>query len=284
MVRKIQVITTILLCLLCLNCSRKNHEITIIPDIQKNHRQSNGLKGEVKTVRSTTYHVYKDSTRAPVKLSIFIQNYSADGYLISTYLLNSDSDTVKERQIHYCSDAKQDYWIERSPVGQTLARHEYEYDLSRYLVKEKIYEGDSLICTMVYKNDGFGNPFEMWQNYGTFTLHNEMHYNAQGLLVRENEYDPNGKLFKYITIEHDNYGDEVNRRVFKSGDHLIEYMYTRYDAEGRLQTKVFENLQVRTREIYQYSQHDTQGNWQREERAFDGQPTRYIREREIIYY
>ena len=82
--------------LLLLGCKQKPAEIVIVPDSQKNHLQRNHVFGQVKEqvtytlLPSETY--MRNDTISPDSLafdtvSMVVQHYSPDGYLLDYYKL-----------------------------------------------------------------------------------------------------------------------------------------------------------------------------------------------------
>lgn len=278
--------------LLLSGCRRKPAEIVIVPDSQKNHLQRNHIFGSVKEI--TTYTLLPeenvtlsdslqlDSLRFDT-LSIVIQHYSKDGYLLDYYKLSPAQDTLSVRTFTYHKDARADQWKEFYPGGTDTVVCRYEYDMNDFLSAEKVYANDSLMSQVTYKTDGAGNVIEMVRYYEGYSVRNTSQYNAQGLLSRIDEYEPSGKLFKYVTIEYDNYGDEVNRRAFKGENDLIEYTYTQYREDGALQKVLFEDRLHHSKEQYEYADYDQQKNWKNEIRYKDKQLI-YKRIRTYIYY
>lgn len=266
-------------------CRRqKMQEIVITPDIEKTHLQRNHIFGQVKEIWQTIYVLDTLASEAQ-EVSRSVQHYSADGYLTSVVTLTETGDTLMVRQVTYDGDARELKWEERdrNRNGQLLESCIYEYDINHFKVGEKHYRNDSLIVHVTYKTDGKGNAIEITQRYNDYTLRNTVQYDEHGLVTRIDEFEPNGKPFKYISIEYDNYGDEVNRRVFKTGDQLIEYTFKEYDNDGRLMKKIFEDRRHDMQEVYTYSNHDEHGNWTCEEITKFGYKA-YQRNREFIYY
>ena len=269
-----------------LSCHRqKMQEIVITPDIEKTHLQRNHIFGQVKEIKQTVYaYAPTDTLKENGQIvSQSIQHYSADGYLTAIITLSETGDTLSVRQVTYDGNANELKWEERDPNGKLLESCIYEYDINHFKVGEKHYQNDSLILHITYKTDGLGNAIEITQQFDSYSLRNTVQYDEHGLVTRIDEFEPNGKPFKYITIEYDNYGDEANRRVFKSGNDLIEYTFKEYDNEGRLLKKIFEDRRHDMQEVYTYSQHDAQGNWTCEEITKLGNMA-FQRIREIIYY
>ena len=280
-----------ILMLVLLSCSQqacrrqKMQEIVITPDIEKTHLQRNHIFGQVKEIKQTVYaYAPTDTLKENGQMvSQSIQRYSADGYLTSVITLSETGDTLTVRQVTYDVNARELKWEERDQRGKLLESCLYEYDINHFKVGEKHYRNDTLLLHISYKTDGKGNAIEINQQFDSYSLRNTVQYNEHGLVTRIDEYEPNGKPFKYITIEYDNYGDEVNRRVFKSGGDLIEYTFKEYDNEGRLLKKIFEDRRHDMQEVYIYSQHDDHGNWTCEEITKLGNIA-FQRIREIIYY
>ena len=102
-------------------------------------------------------------------------------------------------------------------------------------------------------------------------------------MAKITEFEPNGKVFKTVTIEYDNYGDEVNRCAYKSGNQMIEYTYHLYSQEGRQLKTIYEDKIHKVKECTYYFDFDNQNNWQIEVKAIDNK-IYSIRKRNFIYY
>lgn len=285
---------TLLLSLLLLlsGCRHKSAEIVIIPDVQKNHLQRNHIFGQVKELCTYTLmpenFVAQNDTLALDSLrfdtvSVMVQHYSPDGYLLDYCKMTPQGDTLAVRIFGYHADARADYWKEYYPGESDTVICRYEYDMNDFLSAEKICLQDSVLSQTSYKTDGEGNVVEMVRHYDGYSVRNTSKYNAQGLLSRIDEFEPSGKLFKYVTIEYDNYGDEVNRRAFKGENDLIEYTYTQYREDGAVQKVLFEDRLHNEKEQYNYAGHDQQKNWTSETR-YKNKQLQYKRIRTYIYY
>ncbi|MEG2070434.1 MAG: hypothetical protein RR034_03565 [Bacteroidales bacterium] len=270
---------------LMISCQEKKPDIVIIPDNQKNHLQRNHMLGKVKSVKTITLKVQQTDSTTVIEdtLSITIQHYSLDGYLTKSVKLNKKSDTISIRNFYFHPDAREKRWEELDSNYSVGFHGEYEYDINQFKSGEKIFKNDSLFFNIQYKTDGMGNIIEMTQQYDNYAIVNKMQYDKNGLVARIDEYEPNGTLFKYAIIEYDNYGDEVNRKAYKTGDQLIEYTYTQYDQNGALLKVIYEDRLHRNKEVYEYYHHDKEGNWQQEIRKKD-EKIMYQRNRELIYY
>ena len=278
--------------LLLSGCKRKPAEIVIIPDVQKNHLQRNHIFGQVKELCTYTLlpenSVAQNDTMALDSLrfdtvSVMVQHYSPDGYLLDYCKMTPQGDTLAVRIFAYHADARVDYWKVFYPGEPDTVVCHYEYDMNDFLSAEKIFVRDSVLSTTSYKTDGEGNVIEMVRHYDGYSVRNTSKYNAQGLLSRVDEFEPSGKLFKYVTIEYDNYGDEVNRRAFKGENDLIEYTYTQYQDNGALLKVLFEDRLHNDKEQYVYAGHDQQNNWISETR-YKNKKLQYKRIRTYIYY
>lgn len=267
--------------LLLLSCKKKAEEIVIVPDAQKNHLQRNRLLGNVKTQQIETYILTEDSIKKILNSKLF--HYSSDGFLTQYLILNEDNDTISERNISYNPNSTENYWIEKEKEAGTFRKCQYKYDINGYLAGEQYYANDSLLYTVDYKTDGIGGIVEMKRNFPDYSIRNHYQYNSQGLVVRVDEYDPAGNLYKYITYEYDNYGDEVNRRAFKGKNQLIEYTYSQYDDDGKILKIIYEDCLHSIREIRTYSEHDANGNWVLENYSRNDKNI-YFRKQTITYY
>lgn len=284
---------TLLLSLLLLSaCRQKPSEIVIVPDAQKNHLQRNHIFGQVKELCTYTLisevPVSQNDTLALDTLSfdtvsLMLQHYSPDGYLLDYCKMTPQRDTLVVRLFAYHPDARVDYWKEFYPGEADTVICRFEYDMNDFLSAEKVYIDDSLMQQTSYKTDGEGNVIEMVRHYDGYAVRNTSQYNAQGLLTRIDEFEPSGKLFKYVTIEYDNYGDEVNRRAFKGENDLIEYTYTQYREDGAIKKVLFEDRLHHNKEQYDYAGYDPQKNWTSETR-YKNKKLQYKRIRTYIYY
>ncbi|MBP5709413.1 MAG: hypothetical protein J6W84_00325 [Bacteroidales bacterium] len=276
-----------LLCATALfGCGRKQKEIVIIPDIEKNHLQRSHIFGQVKAIESESVALVPDSAGGFVAgdtLSRIVQHFSPDGYLTNIIKLGNDGDTVSKEIITYSSEAKE--LAHETYDGENILKRKTTFDYNRYgfKSKESCYLLDSLLYFIDYKTDDKGNVIEMTHNRGGVAMRSRIAYNKAGLVARIEEFEPSGKLFKYATVEYDNYGDEVNRRVFKTGDELIEYTYTEYTQEGRVVKIIYEDRLHSLREVSVFSDYDEHGNWTKEEKSVNNRPI-YCRNRNITYY
>lgn len=276
-------------------CRKKPAAIVIVPDVQKNHLQRNHIFGKVKTLNTETFILHADSLtmadsseipnllaqRTPETTAI--QHYSSDGFLLQYVKLNTRQDTLLRREYHYDSDALGTTWEEYDSARTLLTRGKYLYDRNRFPAGEQIFRDDSIVMAFSYITDGVGNIIRSNHTFGDCSIHTENKYNKYGLIARITEYEPNGKMFKTAEIEYDNYGDEVNRRVYKAGRQLLEYTYHQYSQDGRLLKTIYEDNVHNIRETSYYSDFDSLNNWQTEIRVRDRKIIT-VRKRTIIYY
>lgn len=253
----------LLISIIGVSCKPKETPIEIIPDIQKNHLQRNHLFGDVKEITTEKYIMVNnsDSIAEEKHLSTTIQKYSTDGLLTAVITLNQDKDTLFMEKIFYSKDAKVVSSQKTDQANKVIAETTYQYDRNGFKTEEKYIENDQVYMTILYKNDDKGNAIEMTQKRDSITLTNKLRYDSNGLISQIEQYDPFGKLFKYITYEYDNYGDEVNRRVFNQNNKQIEFTYTVYNQKGHLQKILYEDLIHGIKTLTEYSGHDSKGNW-----------------------
>lgn len=276
-------------------CKKKPAEIAITPDIEKNHLQRNHIFGDVKCIETETFYLAEDSLTASDtnQLAKLLkkrnadvsthQLYSSDGFLLKFYKYGPDKVPVMHRIYRYDSEARPNNWDEYDSTNQTTATGLYLYNRNHFLIGEQIFHGDSIAMAFSYTNDGIGNIINSTQSYGDCITHTEYKYNVYGLVERIIEYEPNGKVFKTVKIEYDNYGDEVNRCVYKAGNQMIEYTYNEYNQEGRQLKTIYEDKIHHIKEFNYYSNFDNQNNWQREIKVVDNQIVS-VRNRKLIYY
>jgi hypothetical protein len=264
------------------SCKRKTAEIVITPDAVKNHLQRARYFGNVKTVETDTYY-YSDIDSQYVFYSKHFQLYSSDGYLTQVVLLDKNSDTVSKRTLYYLPNTNENYWLEYNYRDFNVTKDTFVYDKNGFKSEECFWLNDSLLYKILYKTDAIGSTIEMKRLLSDYELTNKFYYNDNGLMERMEEYDPQNKLYKYVTIEFDNYGDEVNRRAYKASDEMIEYTYTQYSNEGLLQKIIFEDRLHHIRQEKIYTQHDKTRNWL-EEMEIQGKDTVRKRVRRIEYY
>ncbi|MDX9892506.1 MAG: hypothetical protein RBS29_08430 [Bacteroidales bacterium] len=264
--------------------NKKQDEIIIIPDAQKNHLQTSRLKGKIKLIKTTSYYTSDPDSISPnTQLSTVIQHYSSDGWINRIVTLDKNNDTVRIRNVEYDSNGKQLKWLESDLLNKINSYTNYTYDMNGYISSEQFFSSDTLVYTIDYKTDGMGGIIMMHKKKENLLIKNNLFYNMEGLLIRNDEYDPTGKLFKYMVYEYDNYGDEVNRKVYNSFKKLIEYTFTQYDPKGKMVKTIYDNLEHSLREVKTYPEHDPAGNWTFEVFTANND-TIYFRKREIIYY
>jgi hypothetical protein len=265
-----------------ISCKRKAPEIVIIPDALKNHLQNARLFGNVHTIETDSYY-YVSEDSLYIFFNKTIQFYSSDGYLTQFIVLDRNNDTVSIKTVYYLPNAQEDYWEEYNFRERSLMKDTFLYDKYGFKMEERVLFNDSLLYKIQYKTDAIGSTIEMKRVLPNYHLTNKMYYNEHGLVEHIEEYDPSGKMYKFFTIEYDNYGDEVNRRAYKNASDIIEYTYTQYNNEGLLQKVIFEDRLHHMREDRIYARHDAKGNWI-EEIVLQGNDTLRKRVRKIEYY
>ena len=264
------------------SCKRKPAEIVIVPDALKNHLQRVRLFENVKTVETFTYYfIRKDSSFLLSNRNV--QYFSSDGFLNQVLIFDKNNDTVSNKKIYYLPNAKENFWKEYNYFEQSWRMDTFLYDKNGFKKEEQILLNDSLLYKIEYKTDAIGGVIEMKRFFSDYHLTNLFYYNDKGLVERIDEYDPDNKMYKYFTIEYDNYGDEVNRRAFKTSNEIIEYTYTQYDENGLLLKVIFEDRLHNYREDKIYPRHDLNKNWL-EEIVLQGTDTVMKKVREICYY
>ena len=273
--------------LLTIACNRGKDTIVIIPDIEKNHLQQNHLFGNIKEITTSKYITFVEhDSLTEVLVSSQWQHYSSDGYLKSVLTFDKKGDTILKEEIKYNQLAQTAQVISHEKRNKKTGDHSFsafKYDNFGHKTEEKYYNNDSLYLTILYKTDNKGNVVELTQQYDSLSLKNQFFYNSNGLVEQTKELDPFGKLFKYTTFEYDNYGDEVNRRIYNSKNKQIEYTYTVYNQQGHLLRVIHEDLVHNLRSTVTYSLHDKQGNWTLAEYK-KGEDLIYIKKRQFIYY
>ena len=296
-------ITILILTLVaCLSgCHKKPEPIVITPDIEKNHLQRNHIFGCVKYLETETYYVQADSlplsdTSDVQKLLATCdslcdtsdltrssQRYTSDGWLLE-FVKHAHIGDAYRRTYTYDQNAHITSWEEYDYATQKIATHgTYTYDRNGFLVGEQIYQGDSLVMTFTHTTDGIGNAIRTVQSFGGLQTKTENKFNEQGLVTEITEYEPEGKVFKTAKIEYDNYGDEVNRCVYKAGNQMIEYTYTEYAQDGRVRKVIYEDKLHHVKEFHYFFDYDSNKNWRTEVCAVDNQIV-YIKRRTFEYY
>ena len=276
-------------------CRKKSAPIVITPDIEKNHLQRNHIFGKVKHLETETFYVQADSISLAdtMRLKELMaerttdisaqQYYTSDGFLLRFLKLNHLKDTVLRRNYTYDDEAKVQHWEEYDSTGTMITHGNYLYDRNGFLVGEQIFQGDSMVMSFSHTTDGIGNTIRTVQTFGGYKTSLENKYNEQGLVTEIIEHEPNGNVFKTAKIEYDNYGDEVNRCVYKSGDQMIEYTYTEYAQDGRVRKVIYEDKLHHVKEFHYFFDYDANKNWQTEVCAVDGQIV-YVKQRKFEYY
>lgn len=272
-------------CLFVVGCHRHKPTITIVPDCAKNHLQREHIYGQVRMVTDSMFYSAdgSDTIRQDYLVSVTTYRYSADGWLNQVVKMSADGDTMSNRVMYYDSNAKLVKDELFDSTGRCIEHTLYANDEHGYRVKEERFSGDSLVQTILYQNDAFGNLMGMTVKVAEYTLTRKYSNNELGLAVRVDEFDPDGKLFKFVTLEYDNYGDLVNRNVHRDDGQIREFTHTQYADNGQLLKTVYENKLSRDNEVKEFSGHDAQRNWTRSLRKSGGR-TYYIVNRKIEYY
>lgn len=282
-------------------CKKKPAPIVITPDIEKNHLQRNHIFGKVKYLDSETYNLQTDSISikdtsdlkklkaycsqnvTPAFYSHALQHYTADGFLLDFVKMSQLADTLLFRTYSYNDKAHIENWKEYDSSRALVTRGEYLYDRNRFLSGEKVYQGDSLVMSFAHTTDGIGNIIHTVQSFGGLQTTMDYKFNELGLVKEIIEYEPDGKVFKTAKIEYDNYGDEVNRCVYKAGNQMIEYTYTEYAQDGRVRKVIYEDKLHHVKEYHYFFDYDANKNWRTEVCAVDNRIV-YVKQRTFEYY
>jgi len=285
----------VLACIGLAGCHKKPAPIVIVPEAQRSHLQRNHIFGSVKELKSETFYMYADSVplkdTADLKALVAgrkadataVQQYTSDGYLLHFWKLNEVGDTVLRRDYTYNDQAKIEHWEEYDGNGQMITHGTYTYDRNRFPSGEQVFQGDSMVMSFAHTTDGIGNIIRTVQTFGHVQTTTENKINEQGLVTQVTEYEPSGKVFKTAKIEYDNYGDEVNRCVYKAGNQMIEYTYTEYAQDGRVRKVLYEDKLHHVKEHHYFFRYDDQKNWRTEVCAVDGVVV-YVKVRTLTYY
>ena len=291
----ITILTFAVLACVCGGCRKKPAPIVITPDIEKNHLQRNHIFGKVKYLDTETFYVQADSISvadtmrlkeimAELTADISAQQYyTSDGFLLQYLKFNKLKDTVLQRNYTYDDEAKIQHWEEYDSTGVMVTHGNYLYDRNHFLSGEQIFQGDSMVMSFAHTTDGIGNIIRSVQSFGGYQTKVENKMNEQGQVTEIIEYEPNGKPFKTAKIEYDNYGDEVNRCVYKAGNQMIEYTYTEYAQDGRVRKVIYEDKLHHVKEFHYFFDYDSNKNWRTEVCAVDDQIV-YIKQRTFEYY
>lgn len=276
-------------------CKKQPKPIVIVPDIEKNHLQNNRIFGKVKQLDTQTFYILSDSLPVSDTITILskisslipnisdVQCYTSDGYLLHYVKFSANEDTLLKRNYFYSKNAKIEHWEEYDSTNSLKIKGVYSYDRNNFISEETIYQNDSVVMNFKHSTDGIGNIIRTIQSFGNYSTKVEYKYDENGLVSELVEYEPNGKVFKNAKIEYDNYGDEVNRCVYKSGNQMIEYTYTKYDQMGRCKQTIFEDRLHNVKEFHYFFNFDDFNNWQYEVCSIEGIVV-YVRKRNLIYY
>ena len=292
--QRLVILPLAILAIVLAGCRKQPAPIVITPDADKNHLQRNHIFGKVQEIESRTYYLFEDSltledSARALELTnrtcdrYFLHNYNPNGFLESFVNVGIDGDTLIYRRYLYNDRNQISEWIEKGAPSDPLTKGCYRYDRNHFLEKEEIYHGDSLVMSFDYKTDGIGNIISSTQDNRQFVTKTTYHYNKNGLVDTIKEYEPDGKIFKLATIEYDNYGDEVNRCVYKAGNQLIEYTYHQYSPKGRNLKTLYEDRLHQNKEVNYYANFDKENNWRIEYTVLNNQLVS-IRKRNIKYY
>ncbi|MBO7492233.1 MAG: hypothetical protein J6T59_07320 [Bacteroidales bacterium] len=294
MSQRITFLAILLTALVLGGCKKSPAPIVITPDVNKNHLQRNHIYGKVKEIESRTFYFHEDSltiqdsaralelTQRPCD-RYFLHNYNPDGFLSSFVNVGMDGDTLIYRCYFYNDRGQISEWTEKGGPSDPITKGVYGYDRNHFLESEKVFHGDTLVLSFAYKTDGIGNIISSTQDNLQFVTVTNYHYNEHGLVDKIEEHEPDGKIFKSATIEYDNYGDEVNRCVYKAGKQLIEYTYNEYSQKGRNIKTIYEDRLHQIKEVNYYAKYDKENNWLVEYSVLNDKLVS-IRKRNIKYY
>lgn len=246
-------------------CHSSKKKIPVL-NCEKTDLEEAQLYGKLKQLHLKVYMV-KDTLEelnpsSGMMISQEIRNYSPDGYLKSKIQINNKLDTIiKEEYIyesgHLVSILKN--ISDSLKYGKTMLK----YSPAGFKEEEITYYKDSILEHKRYKTNNYGFISEKQVDQGHYVLTYQYEYDATGLMIKEKEIDPEGRLYKQTEIQYNDYGMEVNKRVSNSVGRLLYYYYSEYDKDTLIVKKIYEDVIYGIKEQYFYLDPDKVGNWKK---------------------
>ena len=263
----------------CIGRSDKAHTID-------NELELYELRGKVKEVTEERFEVINAGGKRPVNriISRNIRTFDRNGNLIEETVYGPEGDL---------EEIIKNVWPEEEGLPMTETRF---YDRADNLVKVMAYEYDSIGNTVVNtRYDGhmkrlsqYVNTYDK-NNYliesdgytGTGYLDNITEYvnDYAGRVIQERSYERSGELIYTYVLTRDEAGRIIEGNTYDKEGELMHSHSNEYDQTGNLTAWVG----TYDTELYSYT-YDKQSNWIRKEILYCTSNTKYIVEREVIYY
>ncbi|MFT4847791.1 MAG: hypothetical protein ACI83B_000312 [Sediminicola sp.] len=257
---------------------------------EKTHREEFGLKGNVKTIKATSYKevekfggIIKENDRKDKNLEKdFYYIFNKDGYKTQEYKYDSDGSLYSEFKYKYNNKGNIKLIRGSASLLSFLAPTDYyyffEYDSNENMILESHYQSANLnlVYSYDYIYDETNSLIETnhYKSDESIVSKSEYKYNDQGNKIEENYFESAGNLESQTKYEYDDKGNLIKWSRYKPDGSIAYKGAFEYDDNG--------NTIEKGGYTYTY-EYDEEGNWILKT-EFSDNAKGYIIEREIEYF
>lgn len=256
----------------------------------ENDLKEMNLKGNVKSVRQTTYkavkigdNVEKGGRKLERKSDLdFFILFNANGNKSEQYLFKADS-SLDRKLIYQYDDKGSTTQEDRYDADGTLTHKtafSYTYD-SKGKVTERIRTADGRSYTYTSKYDDKGNIIE-WDADGK--PESAYKYDGNGKVIEVAYYKADGGADWRYTYTYDSNGNKYEETWYQSGTKFVMKYLWKYDDKGNVVGCVWVDSKNKSRKQFQWSyEYDKHGNWTKQIEYRKDKPV-FVTERQLAYF
>ena len=264
------------------NININSHKIT--------HREEFGLKGNVKSIKETSYlevekfgGIVKEKDRKdPYLEKDFYFIFNKNGNKTQEYKYNSDGSLYSEFKYKYNSKRNVKLCRGTTSLLSFLAPTDYyyffEYDDNENLILESHFQSSdlNLIYSYAYIYDENNNQIEVnhYKSDESLVSKSEYKYDDEGHKIEKNHFESNGILESYTKYKYDDKGNLIEWHKYEPDGSIVFQRTFEYDDYG--------NIIKAGGSTYTY-EYDQEGNWI-VKIEFSDNVKGHVVEREIEYF
>jgi hypothetical protein len=217
---------------------------------KKTHLEEFGLKGNVKTIKETSYlevekfgGITREKDRSEKYLEKdFYSIFNKRGYKTQEYKYDSDGSLYSQFKYKYNNSGNIKIIRGTASLLSFLAPTDYyyffEYDLNENMILESHYQSSdlNLVYSYAYKYDENNNQIEVNHNKSNESLVSklEYEYNDENNKTKENHFDSDGNLESKTIYKYDDEGDLIEWHRYKPDGSIASQGAFKYDDFGNI--------------------------------------------------
>lgn len=203
------------------------------------------LSGEVVFDKETTNILSQTEYEGGVLARTYTYTYDSKGNELTSVTTDAAGEVTYSKTSTYTAEG----WLETTKDNYSWET--YTYDEYGNALTYRSGSGDEVWSDTSYENSYADGKLTEVKTYQDGRLRRSEHYDADGNMVEECDYDEDGTVWSRDTFTYEN-GKLMLRVIFFEGEESSRYEYT-YNAAGQLTEKrAFEEGEPQGSEVYTY--------------------------------